>query len=81
MAEREPKVNHYIYAKNILFLFFAWLLYGYVFGPYLNMMIQAGPDFKSCFVEASLAFCIKCNFLSAPLHRIYAIIQIIKSLD
>ena len=43
-------------------------------------MIKAGPDFKSCFVEASLAFCIKCNFLGAPLHRIYGIIRIIKTL-
>ena len=41
-------------------------------------MIKASPDFISCSVETSLAFCIKCNFLSAPLHTIYGIIRIIK---
>ena len=41
-------------------------------------MIKASPDFISCSVETSLAFCIKCNFLSAPLHTIYGIIRIIE---
>ena len=41
-------------------------------------MIKTSPDFISCSVETSLAFCIKCNFLSAPLHTICGKIRIIK---